>query len=47
MDVKIHNAWYPTEAEYVFGPDMTEVDACKRAEIRAKESILRQVVPEK
>lgn len=19
MDVKIHNAWYPTEAEYVFG----------------------------
>ena len=47
MDVKIHNAWYPTKAEYVFGPDMTEVDACKRAEIRAKESILRQVVPEK
>jgi hypothetical protein len=47
MDVKIHNTWYPTEAEYVFGPDMTEVDACKRAEIRAKESILRKIVPEK
>lgn len=47
MDVNIYNAWYPTEAEYVFGPDMTEADACKRAEIRAKESILRQVVPEK
>ena len=47
MDVNIYNAWYPTEAEYVFGPDMTEADACKRAEIRAKESILRKIVPEK
>ena len=31
---------------YIFGTDMTENAACKRAEVRAKESILREVVPE-
>ena len=47
LDVKINNSWYPTSGTYVFGPDMTETSACKRAEVRAKESILREVVPEK
>tara|TARA_Y100000994_G_C15481547_1_gene355519 strand:+ start:35 stop:604 length:570 start_codon:yes stop_codon:yes gene_type:complete len=47
LDVKINEAWYPTSGTYVFGPDMTENAACKRAEVRAKETILREVVPEK
>ena len=47
LDVKISKSWYPTSGTYIFGPDMTETSACKRAEVRAKESILREVVPEK
>jgi len=47
MDVNIYNVWYSTTGQYIFGPDMTEVDACKRAEIKAKETVLRQIVPEK
>ena len=47
LDVRINKAWYPTSGTYVFGPDMTETAACKRAEVRAKETILREVVPEK
>ena len=47
MDVRINKDWYPTSGTYVFGPDMTETAACKRAEIKAKETILREVVPEK
>ena len=47
MDVRINKDWYPTSGTYIFGPDMTETAACKRAEIKAKETILREVVPEK
>ena len=47
LDVRINKAWYPTSGTYIFGPDMTETAACKRAEVRAKETILREVVPEK
>ena len=47
MDVRINKDWYPTSGTYVFGPDMTETAACKRAEIRAKETNLRKIVPEK
>ena len=47
LDVKINKSWYPTSGTYIFGPDMTETSACKRAEVRAKESILREIVPEK
>ena len=47
LDVKINKSWYQTSGTYVFGPDMTETSACKRAEVRAKESILREIVPEK
>ena len=47
LDVKIKHSWYPTSGTYIFGPDMTETSACKKAEVRAKEAILRQIVPEK
>ena len=46
MDVQINDKWHPTSGTYVFGPDMTENDACKSAELSAKESILRTTVPE-
>ena len=32
--------------DYVFGPDVTENFACKNAENRAKETIIRKVSPE-
>ena len=47
MDVKINGKWHPTSGTYVFGPDTSENDACKSAELSAKESILRTTVPEK
>ena len=47
MDLKISDKWYPAVGSYVFGPDMTQNEACKRAEITAKEDTLRKNVPEK
>jgi len=47
LDVRIEDKWYPTSGTYIFGPDMTQNEACKRAEITAKEDILRKNVPEK
>ena len=47
MDLKISDKWYPAVGTYIFGPDMTQNEACKRAEISAKEDILRKNVPEK
>ena len=47
MDVQINDNWHPTSGTYVFGPDTSENDACKNAELSAKESILRTTVPEK
>ena len=47
MDVNINNTWHSISDSYVFGPDVTEDSACKKAEVRAKEKILRSVVPEK
>jgi len=47
MDVKINDKWHPTSGTYVFGPDTSENDACKNAELSAKENILRTTVPEK
>ena len=39
MEAKINNEWYSTIGQYIFGPDMAENDACKKAEIRAKENL--------
>ena len=47
MEAKINNEWYSTIGQYIFGPDMAENDACKKAEIRAKENLLRLKVSEK
>jgi hypothetical protein len=47
LDVKIKDKWYPTSGSYVFSPSMAESEACKNAEVVAKEDILRTTVPEK
>ena len=46
MDVTINGTTYPTEGTYVFGPDMTENDACEQATIKAKKKVIGEVSPE-
>jgi len=46
MDVTINGQTYPAEGSYVFGPDMTENDACDSATVNAKKSVISQVSPE-
>lgn len=46
IDARIKRKWYPSSGEYVFGPDMSETEACSKAENRAKLSIMREVIPE-
>ena len=46
MDVTINGQTYPAEGSYVFGPDMTENDACDNATVNAKKSIISEVSPE-
>jgi|TARA_R110000782_G_scaffold42411_2_gene96492 hypothetical protein len=46
LDVEIKQKWYQTSGSFIFGPNMSENDACKNAETNAKENILRTTVPE-
>ena len=46
MDVTIDGQTYPAEGSYVFGPDMTENDACDNATVNAKKSVITEVSPE-
>jgi hypothetical protein len=46
MNITINGQTYPTEGSYVFGPDMTENNACDNATVNAKKSIISQVSPE-
>ena len=46
MDVTINGTTYPTEGTYVFGPDMTENDACEQATVKAKKKVISEVSPE-
>ena len=43
MNVTIDGKSYPTMGDFVFGPDISENSACKNAENRAKEMIIRKV----
>ena len=44
--VMIKGKWYPSKANYIFGPDMSELDACSLAENRAKTKVMRTIIPE-
>ena len=46
MDVTIDGTTYPTEGAYIFGPDMTENDACEQATVKAKKKVIGEVSPE-
>lgn len=46
MDVTIDGQTYPAEGSYVFGPDMTENNACDNATVNAKKSVISKVSPE-
>ena len=38
--------WYPSKGEYMFGPDMSQMDACNHAENRAKTKVMNRIIPE-
>ena len=46
LSARIDNEWYQSSGEYIFGPDMTETEACSNAENRAKLNVMREVIPE-
>lgn len=46
MDVTINSTSYYTHGEYVFGPDMSENNACEQAVIKAKKKVISKVSPE-
>ena len=46
IEARIKGKWYPSTANYIFGPDMSELDACSLAENRAKTKVMRTIIPE-
>ena len=46
IEARIKGKWYPSNASYVFGPDMSQMDACGLAENRAKVKVMREIIPE-
>jgi len=46
LESRVYGKWYPSTGSYIFGPDMSEVDACERAENRAKIKVMRTIIPE-
>ena len=46
IEARVDGKWYPSKGEYMFGPDMSQTDACTHAEDRAKKDIMREQIPE-
>tara|TARA_R110002020_G_scaffold179488_1_gene373120 strand:+ start:116 stop:565 length:450 start_codon:yes stop_codon:yes gene_type:complete len=46
IEARVDGKWYPSTGEYMFGPDMSQIDACTHAEDRAKKGIMREIIPE-
>ena len=46
IEARVDGEWYPSKGEYMFGPDMSQMDACTHAEDRAKKGIMREIIPE-
>ena len=42
IEARVDGKWYPSKGEYMFGPDMSQVDACTHAEDRAKKQVMRE-----
>ena len=46
IEARVKGKWYSSDGEYMFGPDMSQKDACDHAENRAKVKVMREVIPE-
>ena len=46
IEARVDGAWHPSKGEYMFGPDMSQVNACTHAEDRAKKKVMREIIPE-
>ena len=46
IEARVDDKWYPSKGEYMFGPDMSQVNACTHAEDRAKKQVMREKIPE-
>ena len=46
IEARVQGKWYSSSASYIFGPDMSQMDACGLAENRAKVKVMREVIPE-
>ena len=46
IEARVKGKWHPSTGEYMFGPDMSQKDACDLAENRAKVKVMREVIPE-
>jgi len=46
IEARVDGTWHPSKGEYMFGPDMSQMDACNHAEDRAKKGIMREIIPE-
>ena len=45
IEARVDGKWYPSKGEYMFGPDMSQMDACAHAEDRAKKGRMREIIP--
>ena len=46
IEARVKGKWHPSKGEYMFGPDMSQKDACEHAENRAKIKVMRTIIPE-
>ena len=46
IEARVKGKWYPSKGSYIFGPDMSQMDACGLAENRAKVKVMREIIPE-
>ena len=46
FEAKIRQKWYKTRSFYVFGPDMSQSEACNKAKDKAKIQVLEQFAPQ-
>ena len=46
IEARVKGKWYPSKGEYMFSPDMSQMDACGLAENRAKVKVMREIIPE-
>jgi hypothetical protein len=46
IEARVKGKWYPSKGSYIFGPDMSQMNACELAENRAKVKVMREVIPE-